>query len=47
MNIKDGWVASTYSNHDGKIGIEISRERVRQIEKNAMKKVKQSIASGL
>ena len=21
MNIKDGWVASTYSNHDGNIGV--------------------------
>ena len=28
MNIKDGWETSTYSNHDGKIGVEKSRERV-------------------
>ena len=28
MNIKDGWVASTYSNHDGNIGVKKSRERV-------------------
>ena len=28
MNIKDGWVDSTYSNHDGNIGVKKSRERV-------------------
>ena len=28
MNIKDGWETSTYSNHNGKIGIEKSKERV-------------------
>ena len=33
--------------HDLAEKYEISAERVRQIEKNAMKKVKQSIASGL
>tara|TARA_R100000315_G_C5186044_1_gene108237 strand:+ start:120 stop:671 length:552 start_codon:yes stop_codon:yes gene_type:complete len=28
MNIKEGWKPSTYSNHDGNIGVEKSRERV-------------------
>ena len=46
--LQDRWLADEkLTLHDLAEKYEISAERVRQIEKNAMKKVKQSIASGL
>ena len=46
--LQDRWLADEKMTlHDLAEKYEISAERVRQIEKNAMKKVKQSIASGL
>ena len=46
--LQDRWLADEkLTLHDLAEKYEISPERVRQIEKNAMKKVKQSIASGL
>ena len=46
--LQDRWLADKKMTlHDLAEKYEISAERVRQIEKNAMKKVKQSIASGL
>ena len=46
--LQDRWLADKkLTLHDLAEKYEISAERVRQIEKNAMKKVKQTIASGL
>ena len=46
--LQDRWLADEkLTLHDLAEKYEISAERVRQIEKNAMKKVKQSIASSL